>query len=46
MLEVPEPSAPDRVEASIAMRQVVIESATGIEMLALPFASVMISGLI
>ena len=29
----------------MAMRQVVMESATGMEMLALPLASVMISGL-
>ena len=46
MLIVPEPSAPDCVEAIMAMRQVVMESARGMEMLALPFPSVMISGLV
>jgi len=44
-LEVAEPSAPEGVDASIAMRQVVMESAMGISMLALPLPSVMISGL-
>ena len=34
MLEVPLPSAPRAVDASIAMRQVVMESAIGIEMVA------------
>jgi hypothetical protein len=37
--------APRAVDANIAMRQVVMESAIGITILAAPFASVMISGL-
>ena len=45
MLDVALPSAPRAVEAIIAMRQVVIESAIGIAMVAAPFWSVMISGL-
>lgn len=45
MLEVPLPSAPRAVDASIAMRQVVMESASGMEMVAEPEASVTISGL-
>ena len=36
-LEVPLPNAPCFVDASIAIRHVVIESAIGIEMLARPF---------
>ena len=44
-LPVPVPSAPDWVEASMAMRQVVMESAMGMDMVALPLASVSISGL-
>ena len=39
------PARRESVEASIAMRQVVMESAIGMEMLARPFWSVMISGL-
>src|SRR5258706_8629726 len=45
MLEVPLPSAPRVVEAIIDIRHVVIESASGIVMLAMPSLSVMISGL-
>src|SRR5258708_5015571 len=45
MLEVPLPSAPRVVDAIIAIRQVVIESASGIVILATPSLSVMISGL-
>ena len=45
MLEVPLPSAPCVVEAIIAICHVVIESASGIAMLAMPSLSVMISGL-
>ncbi len=45
MLEVPLPSAPRAVDAIMAMRHVVIESAIGIEMLARPSRSVTISGL-
>ncbi len=44
-LDVPLPSAPCVVEAIMAMRQVVMESASGMAMLAMPFPSVMISGL-
>jgi hypothetical protein len=39
------PSAPCVVEATIAIRQVVMESASGMAMLAAPFWSVTISGL-
>src|SRR5258708_2731270 len=45
MLEVPLPRAPRAVDAIIAIRQVVMESASGIVMLATPSLSVMISGL-
>ena len=45
MLEEAEPSAPDCVEASMAMRHVVMESAMGMEISALPLPSVRISGL-
>ena len=45
MLDVPLPSAPCVVEASMVIRQVVMESAIGMEMLADPFWSVMIYGL-
>ena len=44
-LEVPLPNAPWVVEASMAMCQVVMESAMGMAMVAAPFLSVMISGL-
>ena len=44
-LDVALPSAPCVVEASIAIRHVVMESAMGMVMLAAPFWSVMISGL-
>jgi hypothetical protein len=45
MLAEAVPSEPCVVEASMAMRQVVMESAMGMVMLAEPVASVMISGL-
>ena len=43
-LDVPLPSAPCFVDASIAMRHVVMLSAMGMVMLARPCRSVMISG--
>src|SRR6185436_7439862 len=44
-LDVPVPSAPRVVDASMDIRQVVIESARGMLILARPSESVMISGL-